>query len=73
MKEIILKLIEIFDNKIVTKLMSGRYLLTVIGGIVFAYAVWKRVLEPQATSAILTAIIMSYFSRNDRIQNGGQK
>ena len=73
MKEIILKLIEIFDNKIVPKLMSGRYLLTVIGGLVFAYAVWRKLLEPQATASILTAIIMSYFSRNDRIQNGGQK
>ena len=61
------------DNKIVEKLLSGRYYLTLVGGIVFAYAVWQKILEPQATSAILTAIFMSYFQRTDRQTNGGVK
>ena len=55
------------------KLLSGRYFLTVVGGLVFAYAVWKNKLDPQATSAILTSIIYAYFQRQDRGQNGGQK
>lgn len=54
------------NDKTIEKLLSGRYYLTLVGGIVFAYAVWQKVLEPQATSAILTAIFMSYFQRSDR-------
>lgn len=61
------------ENKIVEKLLSGRYYLTLVGGIVFAYAVWHKILEPQATSAILTAIFMSYFQRPDRQTNGVPK
>ena len=53
-------------DKIIAKLLSGRYYLTIVGGIVFAYAVINKILEPQATSAILTAIFMSYFQRRDR-------
>ena len=60
-------------KEIYEKLLSGRYYLTLVGGIAFLYCVWKRVLEPQATSAILTAIFMSYFQRADRIQNGAPK
>jgi len=58
---------------ILPKLLSGRYYLTLVGGIVFAYAVWKNKLDPQATAAILTSIIYAYFQRTDRTQNGGQK
>ncbi len=58
---------------IANKLLSGRYYLTLVGGIVFAFAVWQKILEPQATSAILTAIFMSYFQRPDRQQNGVTK
>ena len=43
---------------------SGRYYLTIIGGIVFAYSVYKGILDNQATSAILTMIFISYFQRN---------
>ena len=53
------------------KLLSGRYFLTVVGGIVFAYATYKHILEAQAVSAIVTAVFMSYFNRPDR--NGGAK
>ena len=55
------------------KILSGRYYLTVIGGLVFAYAVWKRIMPPEATAAILSSIFVSYFSRGDRTQNGGVK
>lgn len=53
-----------------TKFTSGRFILTVIGGLVFAYCAGKQILEAQATAAILSAIFLSYFNRNDRdIQN----
>lgn len=53
---------EIFVNKVT----SGRYYLTLVGGVVFAFAVWKRFINDQATCSILTAIFMSYFQRSDR-------
>ena len=57
-------------EKIIAKLLSGRYYLTIVGGIVFAYAVWKRILPDAATASILTSIFVSYFSRSDRGTNG---
>ena len=53
-------------EQIVSKLLSGRFYLTVIGGIVFAFAVWKRIMPPEATASILTSIFTSYFMRSDR-------
>lgn len=53
-------------DKIIDKLLSGRYFLTVIGGIVFLYAVIYKLLPSEAVAAIITAIFMSYFNRNDR-------
>ena len=57
---------------LVTKITSGRYYLTLVGGLVFAYAVHAKVLDNQATAAILTAIFMSYFQRTDRNGKGGE-
>ena len=56
-------------DKIIEKLLSGRFILTVIGGVVFAYAVWQKVLPPEATASILTMIFVSYFNR-ERHRNG---
>ena len=51
------------------KLLSGRYFLTIIGGLVFAYSVYAKLMPPEATASILTAIFMSYFQRGDRNVN----
>ena len=50
-------------DKIIAKITSGRYFLTIVGGVVFAYAVWQKVLPPEATASILTMIFMAYFSK----------
>lgn len=54
------------------KILSGRYFLTVIGGLVFAYAAAKKILPAEAISAIITMIFVSYFDRKDR-EKGEQK
>lgn len=54
------------SKEIIGKLISGRYYLTIVAGVVFAYAVYAKILDSQATGAILTAIFLSYFNRNDR-------
>lgn len=56
------------------KLLSGRYLLTVICGLVFAYATYNKILNAEAVTTIISMVFVSYFSRSDRKQeNGGVK
>lgn len=55
-----------------TKLLSGRFFLTVVTGIVFAYAVISRILDAKSTAIIITMVFISYFQRTDR-KNGGGK
>lgn len=57
------------NELIIKKLMSGRYILTVIGGVVFAYMAVKKLLPPETSGVILTAVFMSYFNR----QRNGEK
>ena len=46
------------------KLLSGKFLLTIIAGLTFAYATYAKLLEPQAISAIVTMVFVSYFNKN---------
>lgn len=48
------------------KFYSGRFWLTIVAGLVFAYCACTQVLQPEATAAILTAVFTSYFQRTDR-------
>lgn len=49
-----------------SKLLSGRWVLTVVCGFVFAYLSIKKALPPDAVVSILTMVFVSYFQRNDR-------
>ena len=61
-------------NRIVDKCLSGRFILTLIGGVIFAWAAIHKQLEAAAVSAILTSIFNSYFFRSDRNKpEGGAK
>ena len=51
------------------KLLSGRYFLTVVSGLVFAYATYTKLLNAEAVAAIISMVFISYFQR-DRGQNG---
>lgn len=53
-------------KRIIDKCLSGRFILTIIGGGVFAYCAYKKMIEPAAISAIITMIFNSYFMRRDR-------
>ena len=46
------------------KLLSGRYFLTVVAGLVFAYAVYSKLLNAEATATIITMVFMAYFSKD---------
>ena len=47
------------------KLLSGRFLLTVIAGGVFAYASCTGILEAQAVAAIVSTVFLSYFNKKE--------
>lgn len=53
-------------KRILDKLMSGRFILTVICGIVFAYSAITNKLEPAVITAILMMVFQQYFKREDR-------
>lgn len=53
-------------KKVIDQVTSGRWILTVICGFVFAFAVWKRILPDAATASIITSVFTSYFGRSDR-------
>ena len=55
-------------QEILKRITSGRWILTVVSAGTFAYAVYAKILEPAAISAILTAVFMSYFQKGT---NGG--
>ena len=50
----------------VDKIFSGRFLLTVICGLTFAYLACRKYLPNEATMGIITLVFMGYFSRTDR-------
>ena len=60
-------------KKLITQITSGRWILTVICGLVFAFAVWKRILPGAATASIITSVFTAYFGRTDRTPTEGGK
>ena len=48
---------------LIKKITSGRLWLTIITGFVFAYAVYKQIIDNGATASIITAVFMSYFAK----------
>lgn len=55
----------------IKKLISGRFLLTVISGLVFAYATYAKLLDSQAVSAVLSLVFVSYFNKKENGEHNG--
>lgn len=51
------------------KLLSGRFILTVVGAVVFGICAITKTIPVDATVSILTMIFVSYFQRTDRTKN----
>jgi len=49
------------------KLTSGKYYLTICGGLVFLYASITGILPPEAITGILMYIFMSYFKKDEGV------
>lgn len=52
------------------KLMSGRYLFTVTCAVVFAVLAINKTLPVDKVMEVILVVVMAYFSRSDRGQNG---
>jgi len=57
----------------IDKLLSGRFILTVICGGVFAWGAVTKIVPPDAVVSIISMVFISYFNRHDRQNEGGAK
>lgn len=48
-----------------SKFSSGKFWLTIISGLVFAYATWERLLSAEAIATIITMVFISYFQKSE--------
>ena len=54
----------------VDEFTSGKFLLTLIGGIVFAYVACMQIIKPEVTASILVMIFISYFQKQVETNRG---
>ena len=53
-------------KEIVSKIISGRYILTVVCAGVFAYGVYSRIIPSQTAVLVIVLVFEWYFKREDR-------
>jgi len=51
------------------KLLSGRWILTVMSGVAFLYMVWSGKMSAEAAASIISMVFVSYFNRK-MVENG---
>jgi hypothetical protein len=55
------------------KLLSGRFIFTLITAFVFAVLALEKILPADKVMEVILIVIYAYFNRGDRTQNGGAK
>lgn len=55
---------------VLDKLFSGRYFLTIMAGLVFAYASFNKIIGSDVVGTIVTMVFTLYFTKPT---NGGSK
>lgn len=53
-----------------TKLLSGRFIWTVVAALVFAILAVNRILPVDKVHEVLLIVIYGYFQRTDRVKKG---
>ena len=48
---------------VIAKVTSGKFWLSIIAGLVFAYCSGKKILPPEAIASIVTFVFTSYFTK----------
>jgi len=57
----------------INKLLSGRFILTVVCALVFGICAIKKIMPVDAIVSIITMVFISYFQRQDRTQGKGEQ
>lgn len=60
-------------REILSKMTSGRYILTLTCGVVFAYCAIKKTMPIDAVVSIVSMVFISYFNRPDRTKENGKE
>ena len=55
----------------ITKLLSGRFIFTIITALVFAYLSLKGLLPQDKVMEVILLVVYAYFNRGDRIPPSG--
>jgi len=58
-------------EKIAAKLLSGKFLFTIIAALVFAYVSMTKILPVDKVHEILILVVYAYFSRQNNNPKGG--
>ena len=58
---------------ITAKATSGRYFLTIITGIVFAYVAFKKIIGADVIATIITLVFSLYFSKDKSKEDQNNK
>ena len=53
-------------GKITEKLLSGRFILTIIVGVILLRAVWVDITYVEKFTDIILVVVYAYFNRSDR-------
>lgn len=59
-------------QRIIDKLLSGRFILTVSVAFIMCYACFKDLTYIDKLGEIFMVVIYAYFNRGDRTTNGGE-
>ena len=55
------------------KIFSGKFVFTVITALVFAYAVYSKILNGEQVYGVIMLVVAFYFNKNNEQQNGKEK
>lgn len=58
-------------SKIIEKFTSGRFIFTVITALVFAYAVYKGIIDGEKITSIVMLVLTFYFAKGQISKEGG--
>lgn len=59
-------------ERIIQKVTSGQWILTVCAAFVFAWATVEKILPSEAVASIITAVFTSYFRRDRSVEPAKQ-
>jgi len=54
-------------EKVISKVLSGRFILTVFAGLAFLFTILEKTIPSEAAVSIMTMVFVSYFNRKREV------